>query len=51
MMQGQIELLKTRLVTDKKGSVKEIDQTLQITQKETMVKQQKKEIAQFKAQV
>ena len=38
MMKEQIELLKNRLVSDKKGSAKEIDQTLQITQKESLLK-------------
>lgn len=39
------------MVAEKRGTAKEIDQSLQLTQKDTQLKQSRKEVAQVKAQV
>lgn len=38
MFSSQLESLKNRLIAEKKGTAKEIDQSLQLTQKETQLK-------------
>ncbi len=45
MFSSQLEQLKTRLIAEKKGTAKEIDQSLQLTQKETQLKQSRKDAA------
>ena len=50
-MQTQIELLRTRLLADKKATAKELDQTLALTQKEALLKHAKKDLAASKGHV
>ena len=51
LLLAQIETLKTKLLTEKKATSKEIEQSLALTQKETLLKHTKKELAAAKAHV
>jgi len=51
LLETQIEHLKAKLVSERKASAKEVDQTLALTQKETLLKHFKKDLASTKAQV
>ena len=50
IMQSQIEHIKTKLVSEKGGKTsKEVDQSLALTQKDTLLKHAKKDLATSKA--
>lgn len=51
LLQAQIETLKGKLVHEKRATGKEVEQSLALTQKETLLKHAKKELATSKAQV
>jgi len=51
LLQSQIELLKQKLLQERKATSKEIEQSLTITQKESALKVTKKELSAAKAQI
>ena len=51
LLQTQLECLKTKLLADKKATSKEVEQSLALTQKETLLRHAKKDMATAKGEV